>query len=225
MGFGTLFIGYILLFNIAWFSYTDVLAAAVMLTGLYKLSTVEKHYRISAVFSGLFLLLGGVEFVAEVTGMTAGGAPWYLTVPRYLLLLALTVSVLLGIRKSAKGVGLESLASRCEYTLATPPLVYAGSVLLDLPFLYAKADTLTFRIVGAAVLFAGFVMHVINALTIYKAYAHICLPEDLDMKEKPSRFAFVNRLREKNEEKRKADTEAAIAAMRERAQRKKRKKK
>lgn len=41
----------------------------------------------------------------------------------------------------------------------------------------------------------------LNHWLIFSAYAQICDEEDVDMAQKPSRFAFVNRFREKTEEK------------------------
>ena len=55
MGFGTLFIGYFLLLNLTYYGFTDVIAASVMLLGLYKLSPVNKYFRAAALSSGVFL--------------------------------------------------------------------------------------------------------------------------------------------------------------------------
>lgn len=41
----------------------------------------------------------------------------------------------------------------------------------------------------------------LNHWLIFSAYAQICDEDDVDMAQKPSRFAFVNRFREKTEEK------------------------
>lgn len=44
---------------------------------------------------------------------------------------------------------------------------------------------------------AGLVYPLFVLYLIYRCYARICAPEDKEMEEKPSRFAFVNKLREK----------------------------
>ena len=51
----------------------------------------------------------------------------------------------------------------------------------------------------AGLIYPLFVLHL-----LYRCYARICAPEDKEMVKKPSRFAFVNKYREKRKE---ADTE------------------
>ena len=70
MGFGTLFIGYFLLLNLTYYGFTDVIAASVMLLGLYKLSGVNKYFKAAAISSGALLVfslgeLGTRNFCAE----------------------------------------------------------------------------------------------------------------------------------------------------------------
>ena len=51
MGFGTLFFGYFLILNVTYYGFTDAIAAAVMLLGFYKLSTVNSYFKYAAYVS------------------------------------------------------------------------------------------------------------------------------------------------------------------------------
>ena len=62
MGFGTLFIGYFLLLNLTYYGFTDLIAAAVLLLGLYRLSRINKHFLAASVVAVLFLIFGFAEF-------------------------------------------------------------------------------------------------------------------------------------------------------------------
>ena len=42
---------------------------------------------------------------------------------------------------------------------------------------------------------------IVVAFFIYSCYAKLCAPEDIEMPQRPSRFAFINKMREKQAEK------------------------
>ena len=70
MGFGTLFIGYFLLLNVTYYTFTDIIAALVMAMGLYKLSSVNRQFK-GAFFSSIALAaIGLVELVCQVYTMS-----------------------------------------------------------------------------------------------------------------------------------------------------------
>lgn len=57
-------------------------------------------------------------------------------------------------------------------------------------------------------LFLQLLCPLVTLIFLFLCYARICAPEDVDMPQKPSRFAFVNRFREKQAQ-RQAETEKA----------------
>ena len=61
-----------------------------------------------------------------------------------------------------------------------------------LPRTGSAMPTLTLILVLAGILYPLFVLHL-----LFHCYTRICAPEDKDMEQKPSRFAFINRMREK----------------------------
>ena len=66
MGFGTLFIGYFLILNITYYSFTDIIAALIMLLGLYKLSTVNKHFKLGTYSCIGFSCFALVELITQL---------------------------------------------------------------------------------------------------------------------------------------------------------------
>ena len=62
MGFGILFIGYFLILNLTYYGLTDVIAAAVMLLGLYNLSGYNKYFKWAFIATSVFLALSLGEF-------------------------------------------------------------------------------------------------------------------------------------------------------------------
>ena len=86
--------------------------------------------------------------------------------------------------------------------------VYALNLLIDV-----KDQKLMVALAGS-VWILYFACILLNHWLIFSAYADICDEDDVDMAQKPSRFAFVNRLREKTEEKNqkaRAEYEAYLA--------------
>ncbi|MBQ7314748.1 MAG: hypothetical protein IJW83_01905 [Clostridia bacterium] len=228
MGFGTLFVAFLLLFNFIYVEYTDLICALLMALALVKLSPVRREFRAASYVSLFFAALGAAELgfsIYESFHMTTHALS-YLAMARNVLLLAITGLVLLGIRATAKEVGLGRLAVRCESTLVMPLIVYASQFVLEIPGLFAS-DNGGAQIFAAIILLLAFVMHAVNAVTIYKAYARICMPEDVDMnmKKPPSRFAFINTMREKQAEQEARQAKAKQAAFDEKMRRKKEKRK
>ena len=60
-----------------------------------------------------------------------------------------------------------------------------------------------------------------NLFMLFSCYAKICDESDVEMAQKPSRFAFVNRFREENERRRAEADARAEQKRREKAERRK----
>ena len=122
MGFGTLFIGYFLLLNITYFSFTDVLAGLIMTLGLYKMYGINKYFRLALIPSLLFSLLGLTEIIIETVNMFLGGGSqatllYVLGFVRYTILAILTTLVLLAIENVSREVDLPSLAQKARVSI------------------------------------------------------------------------------------------------------------
>lgn len=229
MGFGSLFIGYFFLLNLSYYNYTDLLAAAIMAIGLYRLGGVNRPFKLAFFADLLFFLVGAGELVSSAVtlfspsiDLTAFTVP--LGVIRYLTLALFHLLLLLGIRAVAEEVGLQKLSTRALCFSVLPPLIYIASAVLNIPGLFSSVAVRDTAMIAFALLLAGLLVNLILLVMIYRCYAGICMPEDADMPMRPSRFAFINRYREKREEEERARAEERLAAIREKSKRRKKKK-
>lgn len=230
MGFGTLFIGYFFLLNISYFNYTDLLSAAIMAMGLYRLSGVNRPFRFAFFTDLAFLIVGGAELVtvmiplvSPASDLSALAVP--IGVARYLLLALYHLILLLGIHEVAEEVGLSKLATRAQALIVLPLLAYLASALFEIPHIFPDSAVKETAIVAFALLILTLLSCVLVLMTIYRCYARICMPDDLDMPQKPSRFAFVNRIRERQEERERQKAEERASYLREKMNSKRKKKK
>lgn len=199
MGFGWLFIGEVLLCPIAVGFYYTVPAAAVFLClAGYRLARVNRPFGV-----GFYLaLLAGVVSVSAIVlrlvPATAGIAD-YAEAATLLCLLARSLATLTGMAWVTKETGLAKLHAASYRNRIFSCIYYALAVFLT------AADGLPVReevgrfLTGAnyAVIVVGLVVLILNAALAFRAYANICMPEDVEMPRRASRFRFVNEARAK----------------------------
>lgn len=215
MGYGLLFIACILLMNFTHFAYTDMICALLLTMGFVRLSPLQREYRVAEYASLAAVAGGAAELVSAALELIGVSAPAWLmpclAMARAALFGTITVLMLLGIRKTAAEVGLGRLAVRCESTVVMPVILYSATFILEIPGLIPDTAAGGAAIAAALVILLSFVMHILNAVTVYTAYARICMPSDVTMEQKPSRFAFVNRMRAESarrESERRAEAQA-----------------
>lgn len=213
MGFGTLFIGYFLLLNLTYYSFTDLIAASVMLLGLYKLSKINKHFFNSAIVSAVFLAFSVGEFgiaTYEMFVKPIGSAVVISTVSvvRCLILGFLTILILKGIEAVAKEVDIPDLPTKASRLVIITSVTYAAWIVLEAPLKFINDYVLA--VLSLITILATIALLIVNLTVIYTCYMRICMPGDDKPKEaKQSRFAFVNTYRE-----RKAERQAEVQARR-----------
>ncbi len=229
MGFGTLFIGYIFLLNISFYAYTDALAGALMLLALEKLRVWNKGFKASFFATIPFFLIGIFEFVLKLLAMfsvaVAPALSVTLAVLRMLALCPLHLCLLVGIKQITKEVGLDKMEGRAMMMLPFSPLIHVCQSFFEIPSLFSGVKEQNLLTVRFILLIASLVFSFVMLSFIYKCYARICLPSDVNMEQKPSRFRFVNEYRAKKEAKQRAEIEAHIASMKQRHQHTHKKKK
>ena len=225
MGFGTLFIGYFFLINVTpYYAYTDIIAASVMLLGLYKLSSVNKSFFGGMVSTVIFTIMSLLELVMVLLGTFISiNQPviteYVLVALRYIVIFVLTVFILRGIYEVAYEVDARALALRSKASLP-----FAVILLLDaafeMPFMADLIGNFVLYIYFA--LFICLIVYIANTLIlIYRAYMQICMPEDLEPKEKKSKFGFMDKYWEHIEEKSKKYAEYKMQSKTSKKKRKK----
>ena len=232
MGFGTLFIGYFLLLNIAYPGFTDAIAGIVMLYGIYKLSEINKNFRRSAIAVLCFTIFGIFElgynayetfFTVSQTSPTLVSV---ISMVRYILVALLSVFTFLGMRDVANEVGLRTLSIKCERVFYMTVTIYSISIILEA---LALSGLLTFSIltaVGVITLVCNVALTILALVCIYSCYMRICMPgQDKEKPEKESRFGFVNAFRRHEEKKRQEYADYKLEKYKKAQEKKKRKKK
>ncbi len=229
MGFGTLFFGYFLLLNLTYFGYTDLLAALIMLMGLYKLTAVNGKFKIAAILSGVFAVFGAAELFVNLFSTFSPAFKeetilLYITPARYVLIAIISEYILFGITEVAAEVGIKPLYYKAKLYSKISLIAFLVAAVFDLPllsFIPAKA----LMIISVFILLFLFCIEIVNLTIIHKAYAKICMPEDLNYKAgKRSRFDFVNKFREHEAEKQKEYAEYKLSKMKKQNAKRKKKK-
>lgn len=212
MGFGTLFIGFLFLLNISYFAYTDILAGLILLSALIRLSPYHSHFRLASTLSAVFSVYALVELVLSLCtlfGMRPLGdtASLYLGMPRYALLCLISLTVFSGIRALAREVDAREVAARARLTGPALAAIWLIRMLAELPALSRLLGSSGTVIFYFAVTLVQLALLAIALMLLYRTYMVICLPEDADMPERPSRFAFVREHEQRVEERNRAYAE------------------
>lgn len=230
MGFGTLFIGYFLLLNIVYPGFTNLIAALIMLLGLYKLRSINKPFRIAfyicigfAVFSAGDLVYSALTLFTE--SLSDETAIAYLSFFRHFIIAMLTLSMLNGIGEVAREVSLEKIPKRSYYLTVATTVLYVLNMVMDLPVLSSLFAPQVTVVLYAIAIFGTFLVIILNLYVIYTCYARIGMPGENNARaDKPSRFGFVNDYRRHKAEKEQEYAEYRMEKYKKKMQRKGRKK-
>ena len=199
MGFGILFLGYLIsINNIAYPGFTKILAYLVMLLAMVRLGQYNRHLKAAyntliptAIVGTLYMLLEA----ASVFSLLPKDAE---TLLFRIIPLAIAIFELIFLSFLLKGLFDLAVETRVK-TLEIASFrnrLFTGAYY----FLYIfgqldyGADATRFLIYyNLAILLVGFVIMLMNAKLFYNFYMWICLPEDLEMKKKPA-TSFLSKI-------------------------------
>lgn len=206
MGFGILFIGFFLLLNIPYHSYTDAICAVISLYALYKLSAINTNFKRACYSAVGFSVFGILEFlysalIVFVPSLNIPDVFTVVSIARYAVVCVLSVFTFLGMRDVANEVGLRVIAIKCERVIYMTYPIYALSVVSEILSFFPLPFTVM-QYIAVVILVCNMALIIISLIVIYNCYMRICMPEDEDMPEKESKFKFVNAFRRHEEEKR-----------------------
>lgn len=213
MGFGWLFLGYFgstfMTLNHAG-SLFRCLGYGVIFGATKKLRRYCDAFRMMEIGTILMFAVSALLATADVTDFLYRqlllDSRWFgdtaRTVIGYVyqaLSVLFQVSMLYAVRVLAKETEVKKIsdnAIRNFVFLCMYCAVYVANLVIRVDNLHVSA-----ALTGAVwILYLACI--VLNHLLIFSCYARICDEEDVDMEQKPSRFAFVNRFREKTEQRR-----------------------
>ena len=228
MGFGLLFIGY---FMAAIMSMSPLggylirsLGYIVVLYAAFKLKKYNKDFK--------YLYFGSILMIVISLLIAASGITESITSRSFLSdtlknvighaervgYVIFTVSMCLPIRSIAKDTEVEKIAVAAIRNLIFTAIYFVLYLIAYIPLPFVN-DYKTYF--GTPVFIIYIVIIFMNLYMIFSCYAKICDESDVEMVQKPSRFAFVNRFREENERRRLEADERYKKKKREKAERRK----
>ena len=232
MGFGTLFIGLFLLLNFVYPGFTDAIAALVILYGAYQLSSVNRAFRLGAIFTAVFCAFGVFELGYEIYDMffeygeSSAVIVSVISILRYAAIAPLSLFLLLGMRDVANEVKLRALSIKCERVAIMTLPIYALSILFELFGIIGIFGSAVLNISAVFLLVANFTVIVMTLMCTYTCYSRIYMPGKPERDEKKeSRFAFVNSMRRHQEEKQREYAEYKLERYKQAQEKKRRKNK
>ena len=130
-------------------------------------------------------------------------------------------TMLYPIRSIAKETGVEKISIGASRNFIFIVVYYILTLIAYLPFPFT-ADYIKYF--GVPVLLFNFICIALNHIVIFSCYAKICDANDTEMLRKPSRFAFVNKIRAELDAKQARARASSLQYKKEKAERKKNKK-
>ena len=220
MGFGYLFLGYVVSMNFLVYSpLTTPIAVVLMLRGMLTLGRFNHALKEARLILWPTLALSLFAFFLELLRMLHmidtdrfGAINTWLSVAMPLALLLFSWRLLCGIASLSKETGLPKLVYRARRNLVFSAIAYLAYIFFSLPI---GADWFISASVHAfvPVLLCRLIATVLNAMLIYSCYMWICMPEDLDMKRKKTGIGFLDELNEKMDKREEAAQEEKKKAL------------
>lgn len=231
MGFGWLFIGYVMSYMMSFTKYSHgivLLGCLLMWHGINMLSRHNGKFAYAVyplfVLSAVKLYMS-CALVSDLFGMEIGilGGTVYTVfeVLDYLSCAAFHIFLLLAIKSITSDLELPKQSNAAQRNMVITTMYYALALVWMLPLNMpndVKSGVLMFLLI-ARLLWA-----ILDLVLIYSCYMYICPIGDEDMPLKKSRFELINRFREETarREQKAADENVALYKERQDRRRKKR---
>ena len=214
MGFGLLLIGYftasIMSFNI-FGAFFKLAGYTIALTGIRKLSQYNKSFSIlalsciSAIAISVCCAFGNLsDFLYDnqmiSTKIVSDALINAFSYARYVLELVFNALLCLSVASISKETGAPKLVYISIRNLVIYCIYFVLQVVCWMPTDAMRAF-LEKTALPAWVLILNILILVLNVLMLFSAYTKICDESDVEMKQKPSRFEFINKVREEKEER------------------------
>ena len=209
MGFGLLFLGYIIaaMFSmLGTYSFIGMLIGYVMM--FWGLSELRKYcptflYAIIAcvlmIFCSFFESFAGIDTLLGLGMLT--NTVWLtkaFEIIEFAIELIFNIMLLYGIADLARRVDFPDIRVKAFRNMIFVGIYNLFHLFLFLPFDFIQND-LSFLYSLLVILML--VYTVLNLALIFKCYAFICPQGDEEMERKPSRFEFINKINARNDAK------------------------
>ncbi len=222
MGFGIMFLGYFAGFVmfLGRLAILRFISSIVMGYAALKLRKYNRYFNlmmiaclVSSLFYGAVSVFDLIEYFSSVQigGEILRTVFAVIDIP---FTFAFHVCMLLGIRAIAKDTETPKILFASTRNLIFYCILLVLQLVTLLPYTVA-------RNLSVLAVICSLVLAIFDLLLIFRCYAQICDPEDIDMERKPSRFAFINKFREEAELRQKRADEERVTPQNRRGRRKK----
>lgn len=200
MGFGVLFIGYVVTFLFAMTKLsviTNLFGALIMMYALTLLSRYNRFFKYALIASGA-LTVYGIVYLIFVLFMNSSPEimETVLTYVKAGIVFLYHIPLLKGISQLAYEVELPKVARKAVRNLSFTIVYFVFEIFTLLPFPQKIAEEINLY-VSFPVLCMGLIWLVLNGILLFSCYMWICLEGDEDMEAKESKFEIVNKLTSK----------------------------
>lgn len=209
MGFGILFIGYFIsaVFSMLGnYSFIGLLIGYfIMFCALLELKKYCPTFLYAVILAVIMLVCSfyetfiGVDYLLTLgMGQRLSSVSHVLEIAEYAIEFAFNLSLLYGIADLARRVDFCEIRRKAFRNMAFVGIYSAYQLFMLLP-ISALDDEKGFLM--SILLIFMLVCSIFNLTLIFRCYAFICPEGDEEMERKPSRFAFINRIRARNDAK------------------------
>ena len=221
MGFGIMFIGYFAttmmsiplsgLLPIDLGGLVKCLGYILIAISAKKLAEYQSSFKTLIASSSLMALISAFEafigiscFLSVNQIVSIPFAEWMndaaiLDYVSFFAVIIFVATLCVAIKQIANDTGVNKIAMTATRNFVFYCILFAIQALSFMPFDWVK----TYRpVFVAALLIIELLCWILNLYMIFTCYMKICDSDDVDMKQKPSRFAFINQKREEEETER-----------------------
>ncbi|MBR2927263.1 MAG: hypothetical protein IKC31_06775 [Clostridia bacterium] len=234
MGFGYLFLGYLVTFvlrltaeGLGVTGFALLLGYSLMLAGLWQLTRFEKSFAVSK-WLLIPLLVGALyQTVKDIAALCAASVPFFTPVTdtvmtwiEFALLLAFNVSMLIGVYRIAKQVELPSTGNAA---LRNIMFIGVGSVLYLIGNLPLPNFELVRKYLSLPIMLLQIVWIVANLLLLLSCTKNICKAGDEEQPPKRYRWELLNKIGDAYEDNRQRSVQRLTREMEDKLRAKKEK--
>ena len=193
MGFGILFLGYLITYIGSMtpvYAFTQLFGVLVMLYALSKLARHNKFFASTLGVAGLYFAQSVYTLVGYFSAWEQGSTLYQ--IEKYssaIVVFVFHLCLLLAIREIAIFTSLPKLQSRAIRNMIATAIYCILTVLLHLG-VFPEGPTLQYA--SLASLLLGFLWLILNAALIFSCYMWICLEGEENMDKSPLNIPFLN---------------------------------
>ncbi len=202
MGFGILFLGYFMTYMMAmnpWGCFFRAVGYLLMCSGLMKLTQYDKNFSYSVYASfalGLISICFSVVKLYDMLFLSSGpfsdGFINIITNIETAMVLIFHFFLLFAIRSIAKETESDKISFGAMRNLFFVTAYFLLSFVKYMPFAFVESYN---KNMGMPLFLLYLAWIVLDLVLIFSCYSGICDENDREMKQKPSRFEFVNKYR------------------------------